>query len=144
MSNPTLDSQEKALCRAINTFRAQHGLAPLQVSVALTRSAEWMSHDMANHDSFPADHVDSHGREFDVRMVAFGYRPLTKAETLAAGASSASAALAQWKASPEHRAILLKSKLKVMGVGRARNLDSTFDWYWTADFGGTVTKTMRI
>ena len=68
----------------------------------------------------------------------------TKAENIAAGDSSAAGALAQWKASPPHRAILLKSTLKVMGVGRARNLDSTFGWYWTADFGGTVTKTMAI
>jgi uncharacterized protein YkwD len=144
MSNPTLDSQEKALCQAINAFRAQHGRPPLKVSVALTRSAEWMSHDMANHDSFPADHVDSHGREFDVRIDAFGYTKPTKAENIAAGDSSAAATIAMWKASPEHRAILLKSKLKVMGVGRARNVDSTFGWYWTADFGGTVTTTMSI
>ena len=68
----------------------------------------------------------------------------TKAENIAAGESSAAAALAQWKASPPHRAILLKSKLKVMGVGRARNVNSQFGWYWTADFGGIVTKTMTI
>jgi len=141
-TNPKLDAQEKALCKAINAFRAQHGKPPLKVSVALTRAAEWMSHDMADHDNF--DHVDSKGRDFDERMEAFGYHPATKAENIAAGASSAAAALAQWKASPPHKANLLRSKLKVMGVGRARNLDSTFGWYWTADFGGTVTKTMSL
>jgi uncharacterized protein YkwD len=143
-TTPKLDAQEKALCRAINAFRAENGKPPLKVSVALSRSAEWMSHDMAGHDNFPTDHVDSHGREFDTRMEAFGYLPATKAETIAAGESSAAGALAQWKASPPHRAILLKSKLKVMGVGRARNVHSMFEWYWTADFGGTVTKTMTI
>lgn len=50
----------------------------------------------------------------------------------------------RWKASPPHRAILLKTQLQVMGVGRARNVNSEFDWYWTADFGGTVTRTMPI
>ena len=99
---------------------------------------------MARHDNVPADHVDSHGRAFDERMEAFGYHPATKGENLAAGESGAAATLAQWKASPPHRAILLKSKLKVMGVGRAQNPTSTFGWYWTADFGGTVTRTMRI
>jgi uncharacterized protein YkwD len=141
-TTPQLDAQEKALCNAINAFRAQNGKPRLKVSVALTRAAEWMSHDMANHDNF--DHVDSHGRDFVARFEAFGYHPATKAENIAAGASSAAAAIAQWKASPPHRAILLKSQLKVMGVGRARNVNSTFDWYWTADFGGTVTKTMSI
>jgi uncharacterized protein YkwD len=141
-AHPQLDAQEKALCKAINTFRAEHGKPPLKVSVALTRAAEWMSHDMAAHDNF--DHVDSHGREFDERMNAFGYHPATKAENIAAGESSAAATIQQWKMSPPHRENLLRTKLKVMGVGRARNVNSTFDWYWTADFGGTVTTTMAI
>jgi uncharacterized protein YkwD len=141
-TNPTLDTQEKAMCQAINAFRAENGKPPLKVSVALVRSAEWMAHDMAKHDNF--DHVDSHGRDFDERMDAFGYTAATKGETIAGGHSDAAATIAQWKASPEHRPILLKSKLKVMGVGRARNLDSMLGWYWTADFGGTVTKTMSI
>jgi uncharacterized protein YkwD len=141
-TTPKLDAQEKALCKAINAFRAEHGKPPLKVSVALTRCAEWMAHDMANHDSL--DHVDSHGRDFDVRMDAFGYTAPTKGETIAGGNSDAAATLAQWKASPDHRPILLKTKLKVMGVGRARNLNSMLEWYWTADFGGTVTKTMSI
>jgi uncharacterized protein YkwD len=141
-STPKLDAQEKALCKAINAFRAEHGKPPLKVSVALTRAAEWMSHDMANHDTF--DHVDSHGRDFDVRMDAFGYTPPTKAENIAAGESSAAATIQQWKMSPEHRTNMLRAKLKVMGVGRARNVNSTYDWYWTADFGGTLTKTMAL
>src|SRR5687768_8970426 len=115
-TNPRLDLQEKALCRAINAFRAQHGRPPPKVSVALTRAAEWMSKDMARHDHFAADHVDSRGRDFDERIEAFGYHPATKAENIAAGESTAAATLAQWKNSPAHRAILLKSKLKVMGV----------------------------
>ena len=141
-ADPKLDTQEKALCRTINAFRAEHGKPPLKVSVALTRAAEWMSHDMANHDNF--DHVDTHGRDFDERIAAFGYGAPTKAENIAAGSSAAAVTIAQWKASPAHRAILLKSKLKVMGVGRARKVGSTFEWYWTADFGGTVTRTMPI
>jgi uncharacterized protein YkwD len=141
-TNPKLDTQEKAMCKAINAFRAEHGKPPLKVSVALTRAAEWMAHDMAKHDNF--DHVDSHGRDFDERIDAFGYTAATKGETIAAGHSDAAATLAQWKASPDHRPILLKSKLKVMGVGRARNLSSDLEWFWTADFGGTVTKTMAI
>lgn len=139
---PRLDTQEKALCTAINAFRAEHGKPPLKVSVALTRAAEWMSHDMADHDNF--DHVDSHGRDFDDRLAAYGYHHPTKAENIAAGESSAAATLAQWKMSPPHRANMLRTKYKVIGVGRGRNVNSTFGWYWTADFGGTVTKTMAL
>jgi uncharacterized protein YkwD len=141
-ANPVLDAEEKALCRAINKFRADHGRPPLKVSVALVRAAEWMSKDMAANDNF--DHTDSHGREFDDRLDAFGYTQHTKGENIAAGESSAAATVAQWKNSPPHRANMLRTKFKVMGVGRARNTDSMFEWYWTADFGGTVTKTMPI
>jgi uncharacterized protein YkwD len=101
-----------------------------------------MAKDMARHDN--VDHVDSRGRDFDERMDDFGYTALTKGENIAAGHSDAASTLAQWKASPLHRPILLKTRLKVVGVGRARNLDSDFEWFWTADFGGTVTKTMSI
>ena len=128
------------MCKAINTFRAQHGRPPLKVSVALVRAAEWMSKDMANHDSL--SHDDSHGRDFVARLKAFGYNKPTKGENIASGESSAAATVTQWKNSPEHRAIMLKTKFKVMGVGRAHH--PTHGWYWTADFGGTVTRTMPI
>ncbi len=141
-ADPVLDAQEKALCKAINKFRADNGHPSLKVSVALVRAAEWMSKDMAHNDNF--DHIDSHGRDFASRLNAFGYNKPTKGENIAAGESAAAATIAQWKNSPPHRSIMLNSKFKVMGVGRAQNADSTYGWYWTADFGGTVTRTMPI
>lgn len=141
-ADPVLDAQEKALCKAINTFRVQNGRAPLKLSVALVRAAEWMSNDMAHHDNF--GHDDSHGRDFVARLRAFGYNKPTKGENIDAGASTAAATLSHWKSSPEHRANLLNAKFKVMGVGRAHDASSEYGWYWTADFGGTVTRTMPI
>jgi uncharacterized protein YkwD len=141
-ANPVLDAQEKAMCRAINAFRAQHGRPPLKVSVALVRAAEWMSKDMARNDNF--DHTDSHGRDFASRLAAFGYNKPTKGENIAGGEDSAAATVTQWKNSPQHRANMLSTKFKVMGVGRAQDSDSMLGWYWTADFGGTVTRTMAI
>jgi len=136
--DPVLDAEEKALCRAINTFRAANGRPPLKVSVALVRAAEWMSRDMARTDVL--DHTDSRDRDFATRLAAFGYNKPTKGENIASGESSAAATVAQWKNSPGHRANMLSTKFKVMGVGRAH----ASDWYWTADFGGTVTRTMPI
>ncbi len=130
------------MCRAINKFRADNGRPPLKVSVALVRAAEWMSNDMAHNDNF--DHTDSHGRDFAARLKAFGYNKPTKGENIAAGDSAAAATVSQWKNSPGHRANMLNSKFKVMGVGRAQDPGSEFGWYWTADFGGTVTRTMPI
>ena len=136
--DPVLDAEEKALCRAINKFRTDNGRLPLKVSVALVRSAEWMAKDMAHSDIL--DHTDSRNRDFAARLTAFGYNKPTKGENIASGESTAAATVTQWKNSPGHRANLLNTKFKVMGVGRAH----AGDWYWTADFGGTVTRTMPI
>lgn len=141
-AGPVLDAEEQALCHAINTFRAEHGRAPLKVSVALVRASEWMSNDMARNDNF--DHTDTHGRDFATRLNAFGYTKPTKGENIAGGEPTGSATVTQWKNSPPHRANMLNPKFKVMGVGRAHNADSMLGWYWTADFGGTVTRTMPI
>jgi uncharacterized protein YkwD len=141
-ADPVLDAQEVAMCKAINKFRAEHGRAPLKVSVALVRAAEWMSNDMAHNDNF--DHTDTRGRHFDTRLNAFGYNKPTKGENIAAGESTAAETVNQWKNSAGHRANMLNAKFKVMGVGRAHDDNSMFGWYWTADFGGTVTRTMTI
>ena len=140
--NPVLDAEEKALCRAINKFRADNGRPPLKVSVALVRAAEWMSRDMAANDNF--DHTDTRGRDVAARLAAFGYNKPTKGENIAGGEATAAATVAQWKRSPAHRANMLRSTFKVMGVGRAHDPSSMLGWYWTADFGGTVTRTMSI
>jgi uncharacterized protein YkwD len=139
---PVLDTEEKALCKAINKFRAEHGHPPLQASVALVRAAKWMSNDMAHTDNF--DHTDSHGRDFVTRLKANGYNKPTVGENIAGGESTAAATIADWKNSPDHRSNMLSSKFKVVGVGRAHDDNSTLGWYWTADFGGTVTTTMPI
>jgi uncharacterized protein YkwD len=140
--DPVLDAEEKALCKAINQFRAGNGRPALKVSVALVRAAEWMSNDMAHNDNF--DHTDSRGRDFGRRLDAFGYDKPTRGENIAGGESTAAATVAQWKSSPPHRANMLSAKFKVMGVGRAHDANSMLGWYWTADFGGTVTRTMPI
>lgn len=135
-ARPALDTQERSLCQQINTYRAQHGLGALRVSVALTRAATWMSRDMASSDYM--DHTDSLGRSFSRRMSSFGYRRSNrKAENIAAGEATARAAFAQWRSSPGHRRNLLSRSYKVIGISRAYNADSMFGWYWTTDFGST-------
>jgi uncharacterized protein YkwD len=141
-AQPVLDAEEKAMCKAINKLRSDHGRPPLKLSIALVRAAEWMSKDMAHNDNF--DHTDTHGRDFSARLKAFGYNKPTKGENIDGGESSAAATLSHWKNSPAHRSNLLNTKFKVMGIGRAEDANSMLGWYWTADFGGTVTGTMPI
>ncbi len=138
--DPILDPEERALCGQVNGYRAQHGLKPLKVSVALTKSSKWLSADMARNDYL--DHTDSLGRTFERRITAFGYRGKLRSENVAAGSPAAAATLEQWKQSAPHRKNLLSRTQKVIGIGRAYGPSSMLGWYWTATFGGTADRTM--
>jgi uncharacterized protein YkwD len=138
--DPVLDPEEHALCTQVNAYRAQNGLAPLKVSVALTKSAKWLSADMAVNDYL--DHTDSLGRNFSRRISAFGYRGSLRSENVAGGSSAAPATLEQWKQSAPHRKNLLNRNLKVIGIGRAYSASAMLGWYWTTAFGGTTDRTM--
>src|SRR5581483_6987502 len=65
----TLDAEQSAFLTLINNYRAQHGAGPLQVSLALQQSSQWMSADMAAKNYF--SHTDSLGRGPFQRMGAF-------------------------------------------------------------------------
>jgi uncharacterized protein YkwD len=138
----TLDSEERAFLGLINDYRAQNGIAPLQVSVTLTQASDWMSNDMALKNYF--SHTDSQGRDPFVRMTAFNYKYSTAGENIAAGNASAQDTFTQWKNSPGHNANMLNANYKVIGIGRAQNSSSTYNWYWTTDFGGTVDTTVNF
>lgn len=137
---PVLEPHERALCKLINRFRAQGGAPPLRASLTLTKAARWHSADMARHDRF--DHVDSRGREFDARIRSFGYTGRTMGENLAAGAEDAPTMFEVLKNSPLHRRNMLRAKLRVIGVGRAYGAETTFEWYWSTTFGGTVDRSV--
>jgi uncharacterized protein YkwD len=143
-SNPTgvaLDAEEQAFVETINAYRAQNGLAALQVSATLTESSKWMSADMAAKDYF--SHTDSQGRDPFTRMADFGYpQNGYSGENIAAGNASAAGTFTQWKNSPGHNANMLGASYRVIGVGRAHDANSSYGWYWTTDFGSTVDKTL--
>ncbi len=137
LSGGSLDAEEAAFCRTINTYRAQNGLGSLRVSTSLTNAAKWDTTDMAQKNYF--SHTDSLGRDPFQRMTAFGYNYRTaEGENIAAGNATAAATLNQWKASAAHNQNMLSSAYKVIGIGRSYSAAATYGWYWTTDFGGTT------
>ena|SRR5436190_5744064 len=138
--NPVLDPEEKALCAQVNTYRAEHGLAPLKVSVSLTKASKWLSADMASHNYLA--HTDSLGRTYTRRISAFGYRGSLRSENVAGGSAGAAATLEQWKRSAPHRRNLLRPGLRVIGIGRSYAAASKLGWYWTTAFGAKADRTM--
>jgi len=148
-ANPP-DSEEWAFLNIINNFRAQNGLGPLQVSVALQNSSTWMSGDMAAKNYF--SHTDSLGRDPFTRMSAFGYSGGARGENIAAGNSDAQNTFNQWlnACDPDssgsctfaHRNNMLGSSYRVIGIARANNPGATYRWYWTTDFGSILDQTI--
>src|SRR5438270_11519927 len=92
--NSTLDSEQWAFLTLINSYRAQNGVGPLQVSVALQNSSQWMANDMATKNY--VSHTDSLGRDPFTRMAAFGYQLISSGEHIAAASSDAQGGLNQW------------------------------------------------
>jgi uncharacterized protein YkwD len=148
----TLDSEELTFLTLLNTYRAQNGAGPLQVSIALENSSTWMSNDMASKNYF--SHTDSLGRDPFTRMAAFGYSYATaEGENIAAGNSDAQNTLTQWQTACDpdssgactfaHRQNMLNPSYVVIGIGRAFGANSTYGWYWTTDFGGFLDATLN-
>jgi uncharacterized protein YkwD len=147
---PTLDAEQSAFVVLINNYRAQNGAGPLQVSVTLQQSSQWMSGDMAAKNYF--SHTDSLGRDPFTRMTAFGYTHYPEGENIAAGYSDAQNTFTQWQTACDpdstgactyaHRQNMLNPSYKVLGIGRVNNASATYRWYWTTDFGAYVDQTI--
>ena len=92
---------EQNMLVLVNTYRSQHGLAPLQSSSALMRAAREHSRDMVEHNYF--DHTSLTGEAFSQRLTRFGFRWTSAGETIAeaSGLSSstaaASSAVTMWR-----------------------------------------------
>ena len=129
-------SAQNDLLALVNLYRAANGLQAVAPNGALMSAATWMSGDMAARNYI--GHVSSDGRSPTQRMAAFGY-PATSmytGEDLGAGYASASAVLAGWQASAAHNAVLLNPSYNAIGIGLVYEANSTYKWYWAADFGG--------
>jgi uncharacterized protein YkwD len=132
LASPT--AGERELLIEMNRVRAADGVPKLRVDTRLERAARAHSRDMLRRGYF------AHG-EFARRMTSFGARGPAIGENLGWGvgaSGTAHAIVAAWLASPPHRANLLRSGFRRVGLGR---LTGTFAGYGgaavvTADFAG--------
>jgi uncharacterized protein YkwD len=128
-----LTSREAALVAEINAVRAAHLLPRLRIDTRLVRAARSHSRDMLRRQYF------AHG-DFGGRISRFGVRGRTFAENLVwgSGIMSADADVAEWLASPPHRANLLDPDLRRVGVATPIGSFSGFSpaTVVTADFAG--------
>jgi uncharacterized protein YkwD len=135
-SAATFSSRASAsLLREMNNVRAARHLAPLRADATLQRAARSHSADMLRRKYF------AHG-DFALRMRRFHVAGSFSGENLAWGVGTRAAArtiVAEWLASPEHRANLLRPGFRRVGLA---TLVGSFSGYRgavvvTADFAGT-------
>jgi uncharacterized protein YkwD len=136
-AKPRVDAKERAIVRAINRQRSKHGLAKVHTSRRLARAADFHSWEMLDANYFA--HESRDGGPFDQRIRRYAnHRAL--GETLAmlggCGKGSARRVVRMWMDSPGHRAILLSSSYRRVGLGkRTGDLGGNRACVVTADFG---------
>jgi uncharacterized protein YkwD len=113
-------SLEQGVLANINSFRRDHGLAPLRLSAKLTAAARSHSTEMAERGYF--SHDSANGSSFDRRISR--YYPLKGARYWSVGENllwsspsvDSTGALTMWVNSPEHRKILLTGRWREVGL----------------------------
>jgi uncharacterized protein YkwD len=135
-----LDAEERVFLAKLNEYRAANGLAPLQVSVALTRASDVHAQDMATQNYFSHDSKD--GTTWSARIKKLYNYATYLAENIAAGNAGGDATFTQWKNSPGHDANMKGTSYRVIGIARAYNASAQYRWYWVTDFGGYVDEVM--
>lgn len=135
------DTEEQAFLKLINDFRAANGLPALSLSQSLSVAADAHSVDMATANYLA--HTGSDGSSVDQRLEKAGYSLQNNfwGENVFAGDQTAAGAFDWWQNSPGHRANMLSSNFKVIGIARSFNAGSQYSWYWTTTFGGNVDAT---
>lgn len=134
-SNYCADSQEAKFLALINAYRKANGLGSLKLSRTLGAAADHHSVDMARNNYF--SHTLLNGSSWSQNIRDHGYSASgTMAENIAAGNSSAQATFDQWRRSSGHNRNMLSPNFQAIGIGRSRNSNSRYGWYWTTTFGG--------
>jgi hypothetical protein len=101
----------------VNQLRLQYNLPPLKLNPHLCEAAQAHAEAMAQTGTIT--HADAHGRRADYRASAAGYFYHRLGENLAAGQPTWERALYAWLSSPSHRANLLTTDYRELGVGFA-------------------------
>lgn len=150
---PTFEEQ---VMEIVNQERWNNGqLPPLKQDVLLDTAAELHSTNMAIRDFFAHCDVDT-GLGPSARIAATGYAASMWAENIAAGYPTPAAVMQGWMASSGHRANILRTTVRELGIGYyqqagdqanvRRDQDSNcvadgpgtqgpFANYWTQSFG---------
>jgi uncharacterized protein YkwD len=111
--------QKQELLNAINQYRAQNGLGPVQYNPALDQASQGHSNDMASTGTM--SHTGSGGTDPGQRISASGYQWTHVNENVAAGQDNVNQVLQDWIRSPGHNKNLLDPNVTEIGLGVTGN-----------------------
>jgi uncharacterized protein YkwD len=124
-----------------NAERAKVGLAPLTTNAALTKAAQTYAGVLSQDTCFAhncAPVPDLKTRLQQAGYTFSGYRSWSYGENIAAGYQTPEAVVAAWMASSGHRANILSSSFRDLGVGVVSRSGSRYGVYWVQDFGSRI------
>lgn len=131
VSVPTTDFGAQVVA-LVNEYRVSNGLGRLTadpfITTASSNYAELYGTQAGNAPTF--SHTGPDGSSPFQRMAASGYGGCFWGEAVAAGQTSAASAVAAWKASGQHNAILLDPEATTIGVGYYYAGGSLYKHYW--------------
>ena len=128
LGTETLDYEQEVI-RLVNIERAKYGLPALTEDWELSRVARYKSQDMKDKRYF--SHTSpTYGSPFDM-MRSFGLSYRTAGENIAMGQRTPQQVVNAWMNSSGHRANILNSSYKKIGVGYVASGN-----YWTQMFIG--------
>lgn len=128
-ADATVDAYERKVAELVNNIRVQYGLSALTFDWELSRVARYKSQDM--HDRHYFSHTSpTYGSPFDM-MKNFGLTYRSAGENIAMGYRTPEAVVEGWMNSSGHRANILNSSFKRIGVGYVSGGN-----YWTQMFIG--------
>jgi uncharacterized protein YkwD len=131
---------EWTMVEYLNDYRAANGLGRVEMSRSLAAAARHHAYYMAQTDD--VDHSLG-STSWSANIYNYGY-PTNGyiGENVAAGRSSASGTLNQWKLSSGHNANLLHTEYIRIGVGRVYRSAGQYDYYWCMTFGSWSHRTI--
>lgn len=115
----------------VNAARAEEGLSPLVLDPAICTAATVRAQEIIGTFS----HTRPNGTSCFTVLDESGISYMAAGENIAAGQSTPEAVMTAWMDSPGHRANILSSSFRKLGVGFVES-ESGYKYYWTQLFTG--------
>ncbi len=118
------DTYEATVINLTNVHRANHDKVRLRSNTCVDRHAESHARWLANHQTLKHQSMSNVLKKCGLKYVG---------ENIAGGCSTGSSVVSAWMHSSGHRANILKSSYRLIGVGAAQ--DGNGDWWVSQVFG---------